>query len=209
MGARLLRRAIQRYIEDPLADEVLSQSMPPGSTVEVDRLPRGTSGVKISVHAPSPKREPVGVGGGGESDEGGGDAGTGASGGGDLPDDPEVLPDVPDAPPAPGDRGDDEQLVPAAAAGVDTRPAARMDRIRAGRRTAAPRVVRQGRWRTAVPRKRGSSNALAEASSPPMSSSCEDTRRSPIAPRTFTPGRRRMPKTRPGRPSSYAASARE
>ena len=38
MGARPLRRAIQRYIEDPLADEVLSQSMPPGSTVEVDRL---------------------------------------------------------------------------------------------------------------------------------------------------------------------------
>src|ERR687895_346733 len=38
MGARPLRRAIQRYIEDPLADEVLSQTMEPGSTVEVDRL---------------------------------------------------------------------------------------------------------------------------------------------------------------------------
>jgi ATP-dependent Clp protease ATP-binding subunit ClpC len=38
MGARPLRRAIQRYIEDPLADEVLRQGeMPPGSTVMVDR----------------------------------------------------------------------------------------------------------------------------------------------------------------------------
>ncbi len=39
MGARPLRRAIQRYIEDPLADEVLAQSLEPGSTVEVDRAP--------------------------------------------------------------------------------------------------------------------------------------------------------------------------
>src|ERR687896_694628 len=38
MGARPLRRAIQRYIEDPLADEVLAQNAKPGSTVEVDRL---------------------------------------------------------------------------------------------------------------------------------------------------------------------------
>jgi ATP-dependent Clp protease ATP-binding subunit ClpC len=38
MGARPLRRAIQRYIEDPLADEVLRQGeMTPGSTVVVDR----------------------------------------------------------------------------------------------------------------------------------------------------------------------------
>jgi len=38
MGARPLRRAIQRYIEDPLADEVLKQSeMEPGSTVMVER----------------------------------------------------------------------------------------------------------------------------------------------------------------------------
>ena len=36
MGARPLRRAIQRYIEDPLADEVLKQSLEAGSTVEVD-----------------------------------------------------------------------------------------------------------------------------------------------------------------------------
>ena len=38
MGARPLRRAIQRYIEDPLADEVLRQGeMTPGSTVMVKR----------------------------------------------------------------------------------------------------------------------------------------------------------------------------
>ncbi len=38
MGARPLRRAIQRYIEDPLADEVLRKGqMTPGSTVMVDR----------------------------------------------------------------------------------------------------------------------------------------------------------------------------
>ena len=38
MGARPLRRAIQRYIEDPLADEVLRQGeMAPGSTVMVER----------------------------------------------------------------------------------------------------------------------------------------------------------------------------
>ena len=37
MGARPLRRAIQRYIEDPLADEVLKTPMTPGSTVLVER----------------------------------------------------------------------------------------------------------------------------------------------------------------------------
>jgi aryl-alcohol dehydrogenase-like predicted oxidoreductase len=42
MGARPLRRAIQRYIEDPLADEVLRQGqMAPGSTVMVKRDPSG------------------------------------------------------------------------------------------------------------------------------------------------------------------------
>ena len=42
MGARPLRRAIQRYIEDPLADEVLRQGqMTPGSTVLVERDPSG------------------------------------------------------------------------------------------------------------------------------------------------------------------------
>jgi ATP-dependent Clp protease ATP-binding subunit ClpC len=37
MGARPLRRAIQRYIEDPLADYVLGRSLEPGSTILVGR----------------------------------------------------------------------------------------------------------------------------------------------------------------------------
>jgi ATP-dependent Clp protease ATP-binding subunit ClpC len=37
MGARPLRRAIQRFIEDPLADFVLGRSIKPGSTIVVDR----------------------------------------------------------------------------------------------------------------------------------------------------------------------------
>jgi ATP-dependent Clp protease ATP-binding subunit ClpC len=36
MGARPLRRSIQRYIEDPLADFVLGQTLKPGATVLVD-----------------------------------------------------------------------------------------------------------------------------------------------------------------------------
>src|SRR5215210_7761318 len=39
MGARPLRRAIQRYIEDPLADFVLRSELPSGSTVLVDKTP--------------------------------------------------------------------------------------------------------------------------------------------------------------------------
>ena len=38
MGARPLRRAIQRYIEDPLADFVLGRSLEPGATVLVDHI---------------------------------------------------------------------------------------------------------------------------------------------------------------------------
>jgi ATP-dependent Clp protease ATP-binding subunit ClpC len=38
MGARPLRRAIQRYIEDPLADYVLGRTLEPGATVLVDHI---------------------------------------------------------------------------------------------------------------------------------------------------------------------------
>jgi len=38
MGARPLRRAIQRFIEDPLADFVLARNLKPGSTVLVDHV---------------------------------------------------------------------------------------------------------------------------------------------------------------------------
>jgi ATP-dependent Clp protease ATP-binding subunit ClpC len=37
MGARPLRRAIQRFIEDPLADFVLGRELNPGATIVVDR----------------------------------------------------------------------------------------------------------------------------------------------------------------------------
>jgi len=90
MGARPLRRAIQRYIEDPLADEVLRQGeMTPGSTVMVERDVSGDEEDKplsLTIIAPKkPKKKPaqkpepetVGVGAGKKGDGGhdvGGDA---------------------------------------------------------------------------------------------------------------------------------------
>ena len=44
MGARPLRRAIQRYIEDPLADFVLREQVIPGATVVVDPARGGRGG---------------------------------------------------------------------------------------------------------------------------------------------------------------------
>jgi ATP-dependent Clp protease ATP-binding subunit ClpC len=44
MGARPLRRAIQRFIEDPLADFVLGRSLEPGSTILVGRKGQVTEG---------------------------------------------------------------------------------------------------------------------------------------------------------------------
>jgi ATP-dependent Clp protease ATP-binding subunit ClpC len=102
MGARPLRRAIQRYIEDPLADEVLKATdMQPGATVEVDKVPGEEEGaepeVKITITQPKRKREAVGVGAkGGEAEGAAGELPSGD----DLPDEPEVLPEAPDAPPA-------------------------------------------------------------------------------------------------------------
>ena len=60
MGARPLRRAIQRYIEDPLADFVLGAELKPGSTILVDRK-EGEDEVSITVVAPARKREKVTV----------------------------------------------------------------------------------------------------------------------------------------------------
>ncbi len=72
MGARPLRRAIQRYIEDPLADEVLKAgSMPEGSTVLVERDEKGDEEdkpLKLKIVKPRKKpaakkqKEPVAVG---------------------------------------------------------------------------------------------------------------------------------------------------
>jgi ATP-dependent Clp protease ATP-binding subunit ClpC len=73
MGARPLRRAIQRYIEDPLADFVLGRELGSGSTILVDRknddevditvIPGEITPEKVTV----PPEEPV------DSSENGGD----------------------------------------------------------------------------------------------------------------------------------------
>src|ERR1700744_1870141 len=79
MGARPLRRAIQRYIEDPLADEVLRAGpMTPGSTVMVTRDASGDEEdqpLRLEIIPPSNKnpldeadRPKVGVGAKGEGD---------------------------------------------------------------------------------------------------------------------------------------------
>jgi len=88
MGARPLRRAIQRYIEDPLADEVLRQgTMVPGSTVLVERDPAGDAEdkpLKLDIVAPKkplkkkepePEPEKVGVGAAAKKDEPSGEGG--------------------------------------------------------------------------------------------------------------------------------------
>jgi ATP-dependent Clp protease ATP-binding subunit ClpC len=72
MGARPLRRAIQRYIEDPLADFVLREQLTPGATVVVNRGPEGEEGeVRLTIVKPKKQKTPVGVGaGGGEPEPG-------------------------------------------------------------------------------------------------------------------------------------------
>jgi ATP-dependent Clp protease ATP-binding subunit ClpC len=78
MGARPLRRAIQRYIEDPLADFVLGRSLEPGSTILVGRkgevldgetevdivvLPPDVTAEKVTVppEEPAPEQEETSV----------------------------------------------------------------------------------------------------------------------------------------------------
>jgi ATP-dependent Clp protease ATP-binding subunit ClpC len=97
MGARPLRRAIQRYVEDPLADFVLRSQVESGSTVVVD-APDGEPSadgaepeVKLTVIEPAPKPTPVGVGAEGGAPGSGQDADEPA----ELPaaDEPEDSPD--------------------------------------------------------------------------------------------------------------------
>jgi ATP-dependent Clp protease ATP-binding subunit ClpC len=109
MGARPLRRAIQRYIEDPLADEVLRHGdIVPGTTVLVERDPSGDEDerpLKMKLvkprKRPAKKREPVGVAaksGDGEDSPGPDDAAPEAGGGHeDAPDDG-PAPAEPEAP---------------------------------------------------------------------------------------------------------------
>jgi len=82
MGARPLRRAIQRYIEDPLADFVLGRQLEPGSTILVGRtrtddgepgdevditfIPGEVTPEKVTV----PAEDPVASGDDGEEPEG-------------------------------------------------------------------------------------------------------------------------------------------
>ena len=61
MGARPLRRAIQRYIEDPLADFVLRSELVPGATVMVEPAPEGSEEeVKLSIIKPRAEAGPGG-----------------------------------------------------------------------------------------------------------------------------------------------------
>jgi ATP-dependent Clp protease ATP-binding subunit ClpC len=70
MGARPLRRAIQRYIEDPLADFVLRAELTPGATIMVEKAP-DEDDREVSLTVVEPKKVPASVGGGSaEADDG-------------------------------------------------------------------------------------------------------------------------------------------
>jgi ATP-dependent Clp protease ATP-binding subunit ClpC len=60
MGARPLRRAIQQYVEDLLADEVLAGAIPDGSTVLVDSKDDKTF-MTLLAAKPKPKKEMIGA----------------------------------------------------------------------------------------------------------------------------------------------------
>ncbi len=52
-GARPMRRAVERYLEDPMAEELLRGSIKPGETIQVRR-----DGEKLSFVLPSQVSEP-------------------------------------------------------------------------------------------------------------------------------------------------------
>jgi ATP-dependent Clp protease ATP-binding subunit ClpC len=86
MGARPLRRAIQRYIEDPLADFVLREQIVPGATVVVDNAPEADDGeVRLTVVKPKKQKTPVGVGAGTQEGDGELPEGDGHADDGDEP----------------------------------------------------------------------------------------------------------------------------
>jgi len=57
MGARPLRRAIQRFIEDPLADFVLGREITPGSTILVDKKRGSDDEVEIEIIPGAPPED--------------------------------------------------------------------------------------------------------------------------------------------------------
>ena len=62
MGARPLRRAIQRLIEDPLADFVLGRELKPGSTILVERRAEPAEGESlVDIQVIEAVEEPVAV----------------------------------------------------------------------------------------------------------------------------------------------------
>ncbi len=62
MGARPLRRAIQRLIEDPLADFVLGRDLKPGATILVDRRAEPAEGESlVDIQVIDAVDEPVAV----------------------------------------------------------------------------------------------------------------------------------------------------
>jgi ATP-dependent Clp protease ATP-binding subunit ClpC len=92
MGARPLRRAIQRYIEDPLADFVLREQLTPGATVVVDPAEEGEEGeVRLTIVKPKKQKTPVAVGAG----EGGGSDGEHELAEGEGDEDSVIAPDEP------------------------------------------------------------------------------------------------------------------
>ena len=77
MGARPLRRAIQRYIEDPLADFVLKSELVAGATVMVEPAPEGDEREMILSIVKPEKPVPATVGAreGGDEEKGVDDGG--------------------------------------------------------------------------------------------------------------------------------------
>src|SRR5207302_287886 len=61
MGARPLRRAIQRFVEDPLADFVLGRELEPGSTILIARKNVDEVDITILPGAPPLPEEKVTV----------------------------------------------------------------------------------------------------------------------------------------------------
>jgi len=58
-GARPLHRAIQKYLEDPIAEEILKAGINEGDMVEVD-LEEGAEELKIKLKKARKKKEDVG-----------------------------------------------------------------------------------------------------------------------------------------------------